>query len=198
MIKHHSKDSDVRLKMKFWKQDGVCTWWILLCLIEMVWKARNFAFRTILIWLPPSKRFILSAMNNLSKFILISSRSRRIKLFNLFSAEFFLELHLLAASEKLYFLEEFQNLYMGWYLFIFAHNWYWFSSKFVLSVTILFCYESPIMTVRYFASLQDYEMMDYIATDILLWIAYNDRSILRKSAGTMKWWIILLLYWYPS
>jgi len=111
MIKHHSKDSDVRLKMKFWKQDGVCTWWILLCLIEMVWKARNFAFRTILIWLPPSKRFILWAMNNLSKFILISSRSRRIKLFNLFSAEFFLELHLLTASEKLYLLEEFQNLY---------------------------------------------------------------------------------------
>ena len=88
----------------------------------MVWKARNFAFRTILIWLPPSKRFILSAMNNLSKFILISSRSRRIKLFNLFSAEFFLELHLLAASEKLYLLEEFQNLYMGWYFFILWHD----------------------------------------------------------------------------
>ena len=99
---------------------------------------------------------------------------------------------LLAASEKLYLLEEFQNLYMGWYLFIFAHNWYWFSSKFVLSITILFCYESPIMTDRYFASLQElwncglycywyfamnrlqwqidtsqvcrnYEMMDYIA-----------------------------------
>ena len=94
-------------------------------------------------------------MNNLSKFILISSRSRRIKLFNLFSAEFFLELHLLAASEKLYLLEEFQNLYMGWCFFIFARNWYWFSSKFVLSITILFCYESPIMTDRYFASLQE-------------------------------------------
>jgi len=25
LIKHHSKDSDVRLKMKFLKQDGVCT-----------------------------------------------------------------------------------------------------------------------------------------------------------------------------